>query len=393
MTHMVMGPAVGAILGDLGADVIKIEPPSGDPARRRGPFPDDVEDLNWSGLFLYLNYNKRGITNNIYDHRGRDIALNLLSGADVLVISGSAKEMDQLCLYYDDLREANPSIIVTAITPYGLSGPYRDYRGDDLTVVNHGGLSYVTPGIPDVISGSDKEPPLRANTCLSDIEAGIQGAAATLMAVINRSFTGRGDQVDLSVHSTIASMMPFETSQAVYNVPNNREPRTFGIQPNAYMPCKDGYVVLAAWLQGNWQSLKAMMDNPDWAESEVFVDQYERARNWDALQPLLLDWTIQHTGEEIISKARINGVPAFPAYTVQQMVQSEHLKAREFWMQFEQSEEVGITLPGYPVRMSLTPWLLRRPAPRLGEHTVEILEGELGYTRDSVDMMVAAGVI
>ena len=251
----------------------------------------------------------------------------------------------------------------------------------------------MTPGLPDIIGGSDKEPPLRANTCLSDIEAGIQGAAATLLAAINRSFTGQGDQIDLSIHSAIAAMMPFETAQAVYNVPNDREPRTFGIQPNTYLPCKDGYVVLAAWMQANWRGLKEMMGNPDWAESEVFVDQYERARNWDALQPLLLDWTIQHTGEEIISKARTSGVPAFPAYTVPQMVQSEHLDAREFWVQVERPGKGSIKLPGYPVRMSQTPWQFRRPAPRLGEHTLETLEGELGYSRADINMISAAGII
>ena len=387
------GAYCARLLGDAGADVIKVEHPSGDPARRRGPFPDDVPDLNWSGLFLYLNYNKRGITADLYDHRGRDIVLRLLAKADVLVLADSASELDQLRLYCDDLREMNPSIIVTVITPYGLTGPYRNYTGDDLTAVNHGGLAYVTPGLPDVIGGSDKEPPLRANTCLSDIEAGIQGAAATLMAAINRSFTGQGDQVDLSIHSTIASMMPFETSQAVYNIPNDREPRTFGIQPNAYMPCKDGYVVLAAWMQANWRGLKEMIGNPDWAESEVFVDQYERARNWDALQPLLLDWTIQHTGEEIISKARTSGVPAFPAYTIPQMVQSEHLKAREFWVQVERPGKGSIKLPGYPVHMSQTPWQLRRPAPRLGEHTREVLERELEYSHADINLAATAGII
>ena len=389
----VAGAYCARLLGDAGADVIKVEPPSGDPARHRGPFPDDVPDLNWSGLFLYLNYNKRGITADLNNHRGRDIVLQLLAKADVLVLADSAPELDQLHLYYDDLREMNASIVVTVITPYGLTGPYRNYTGDDLTAVNHGGLAYVTPGLPDVIGGSDKEPPLRANTCLSDIEAGIQGAAATLMAAINRSFTGQGDQIDLSIHSTIAAMMPFETSQAVYNVPNDREPRTFGIQPNVYIPCKDGFVVLAAWMQANWRALKEMMGNPDWAESEVFVDQYERARNWDALQPLLLDWTIQHTGQEIINKARASGVPAFPAYTVPQMVQSEHLEAREFWVWHPHLGYDPIQLPGYPVHMSQTPWRLRRPAPRLGEHTREVLEGELEYSHADINLVAAAGII
>ena len=389
----VAGAYCARLLGDAGADVIKVEPTRGDPARRRGPFPDDVPDPNWSGLFLYLNYNKRGITADLHVPRGREIVLRLLAKADVLVLADSAPELDRLRLYRDHLREVNPNLIVTVITPYGLTGPFRDYAGDDLTAINHGGLAYVTPGLPDIIGGSDKEPPLRANTCLSGIEAGIQGAAATLLAAFSRSLTGQGDQIDLSVHSAVASMLPFETSQAVYNVPNDREPRTFGIQPNVYIPCKDGYVVLAAWMQANWRALKEMMGNPDWAESEVFVDQYERARNWDALQPLLLEWTIQHTGQEIIDKARASGVPAFPTYTVPQMVQSEHLEARGFWVSHPHPGYDPIRLPGYPVHMSQTPWRLRRPAPRLGEHTREVLERELEYSHADINSVAAAGII
>ena len=118
--------------------------------------PTMYQTLTGVVCFLYLNYNKRGITADLNNHRGRDIVLQLLAKADVLVLADSAPELDQLHLYYDDLREMNPSIIVTVITPYGLTGPYRNYTGDDLTAVNHGGLAYVTPGLPDVIGGSDK---------------------------------------------------------------------------------------------------------------------------------------------------------------------------------------------------------------------------------------------
>ena len=151
----VAGAYCARLLGDAGADVIKVEPTRGDPARHRGPFPDDVPDLNWSGLFLYLNYNKRGITADLHAPRGREIVLRLLAKADVLVLADSAPELDRLRLYRDQLREVNPNLIVTAITPYGLTGPLRDYAGDDLTAVNHGGLAYVTPGLPDIIGGSD----------------------------------------------------------------------------------------------------------------------------------------------------------------------------------------------------------------------------------------------
>jgi crotonobetainyl-CoA:carnitine CoA-transferase CaiB-like acyl-CoA transferase len=391
-TESISGAYCARLLGDAGADVIKVETLLGDSTRLRGPFPGDSSDPNLSGLFLYLNYNKRGITAKIDSIKGREVILKLLENADILVLSGSAPQLDRLQLYYSDLEKLNPSLIVTAITPYGLTGPYREYMGDDLTAINHGGLAYVTPGLPDVIAGSENEPPLRANTFISDIEAGIQGASATLLAIINRLFTGDGDQVDLSVHSAVAAMMTFETSQAVYNVPNNREPRTFGIQPNVYMPCKDGYVVIAAWMPASWNRLKKVMGDPDWADSEVFIDQYERARNWDALYPLLLEWTMTQSGEEILTKARIAGLPAFPVYTVKQIVQSEHLKDRGFWVYSEGSDH-KVQLPGYPAVMSETPWRFRRSAPNIGEHTSAILQSELGYSQKDIHAMVIDGVV
>ena len=144
--------------------------------------------------------------------------------------------------------------------------------------------------------------------------------------------------------------------------------------PNAYMPCKDGYVVVMASMESHWQGLVEMMGSPDWSESEVFGSATERARNWDALEPLLLEWTMNHTGEEIARMAQSKGVPFFPAYRVGQMVESDQVAARKFMWNLEAPNGQKFQLPGYPIRMEGHSGQLRRPAPRLGEHSAQVLE-------------------
>ena len=375
---MVPGAYCARLLADAGADVVKVEPPGGDGSRRRGPFPDGVEDPDWSGLFLYLNANKRGISLDLAQPDGSDLFRELAACADILVLDLSAAEIDRLGLRWQQLMKSNPRLIVTAITPFGLTGPHRDYAGDDLIAVSAGGLAYATPGIPDKIQDPEKEPPLRANTYVGDFLAGIQGAMASVLAVLRRGLTGEGCEVDVSRQEAVAMVLPFDLAHASYHQPKKREPTIFGAMPNAYLPCKDGYVVIMAVIDSHWQALMDLTGNPDWGELEIFASAQERARNWDALEPLLLEWTMSHTGAEITEQAQGKGIPCFPAYTVGEMVESEHVAARGFMWDHEGPGRKKFQLPGYPVRMEAAPWRLRRGAPRLGEHNNDVVADWLG---------------
>ena len=377
---LVPGAYCARLLADAGADVVKVEPPGGDEARRRGPFPGGVEDPEWSGLYLYLNANKRGLSLDLTGSEGRQTFRDLIGRADVLVVDHRPAVIDSLGLRRHHLKELNPGLIVTAITPFGLTGPYRDYAGDDLIAVSAGGLAYATPGIPDIIHDPESERPLRANTYLGDFLAGVQGALASMAGVISRNLTGEGCEIDLSRQEAVAMIMPYDLGHAAYHEPKNRQPAIFGAMPNAYLPCKDGYVVVMAIIESHWQGLMQLTGNPEWADLEVFADALERARNWDALEPLLLEWTMNHTGAEIADMAQGKGIPCFPAYTVGHMVESEQVAARGFMREVAGPQGQTFKLPGYPVQMEATPWRLRRPAPRLGEHTSQVLQEWLGRT-------------
>ena len=205
-----------------------------------------------------------------------------------------------------------------------------------------GGLSFATPGVPDGVQDPANEPPLTANTPLAELMTGVLGSTACVAALLSRQFSGQGCEIDLSLQEGVASVMPYEHAHAAYHEPKKRELLGFALMPNVYMPCKDGYVVLMAVLDGHWRSLMGAAGNPDWAELEVFGTARDRARNWDALEPLLLEWTMSHTGEEIARLAQERGVPCFPAYSVGQMMESPHVMERAFLQEFTSPEGRGV---------------------------------------------------
>ena len=386
-TEMASASFCARLLGDAGADVVKVEPPEGDRHRSHGPFPDGRPDPDWSGMFLYLNANKRGVGLDLQDPAQKTAFDDLVAKADILVVGGQSDEIVRQGLRREVFGKLNPGLIVCAITPFGLSGPNSRYVGDDLTAVASGGLSFATPGVPDGVEDPAREPPLTASTPLAELMTGVLGAAACVAALLARQFSGQGCEIDLSLQEGVAAVMPYELAHAAYHEPKKRELLGFALMPNVYMPCKDGYVVIMAVLEGHWRSLMDAAGNPDWAELEVFASARERARNWDALEPLLLEWTMSHTGEEIARLAQERGVPCFPAYTVGQMMESPHVAERGFLQEFTSPGGRSFKLPGHPIRMSATPWRSFRPAPRLGQHTAEVLRDWLGWPEDKAQAL------
>ncbi len=391
--EMISAPFAARLLGDAGAEVIKVEPPGGDPSRANGPFPKGVIDKEQSALYLYLNANKLSVTIDIEDTRGIALLHELIAQADVLITNQSPQALDRLRLRHCHLKSLYPRLIVTAITPFGLTGPHRDYTGDDLIAVSAGGLAFATPGMPDVITDPGAEPPLRSETPVSDYLAGLSAAIATMAALISRRLTGQGSEVDVSQQEAVAMNMAWDIAHASYLRPKGRTHEIAGSQPNYVFPCKDSHVVIVAFLQNHWESLLRIMGNPEWAKSPVFSNGFERARNWDALESFITEWTLQHSGKEIGDLAMAHGIPCFPAYSIGQVVNSEQAKTRRYFQSYKASNGRVVQLPGYPVRMNETPWSRRHTAPKLGEHTAQILGHRLGHSFRQLRHLRAAGVI
>ena len=380
------------LLGDAGADVVKVEPPDGDRYRRHGPFPDGQPDPDWSGMFLYLNANKRGVALDMEEPSNRAAFDDLVAEADILVVGGQSADIERQGFRRGMLQHLNPALIVASITPFGLSGPNSRHVGDELTAVAAGGLSFATPGVPDGVQDPATEPPLTANTPLAELMTGVLGSTACVAALLSRQFSGQGCEIDLSLQEGVAAVMPYELAHAAYHEPKRRELLGFALMPNVYLPCKDGYVVLMAVLEGHWRNLMEAAGNPDWGELEVFGNAVERGRNWDALEPLLLEWTMSHTGEEIARLAQERGVPCFPAYSVGQMVESPHVTERAFLQEFNSPGGRDFKLPGHPIRMGASPWRSFRPAPGLGQHSAEVLQEWLGWPGEQARSLYATSL-
>lgn len=375
------------LLGDLGAEVIKVERPQGDESRQRGSFPNGSADSEKSALFLYLNTNKRGVTLNIENARGRELFLHLLERADVLVENYAPADMQHVGLTYKDLQETSSSLVVTSITPFGQSGPYRDYRARSIQISAMAGVS--------VMNGQPDREPLAPPYDLMEYAGGLYGCVATCFALLERDFSGLGQHVDVSMTDCCAAM---HTGLYVWEgLTGKRRPSRSGrgeIFPNGLWPCKDGYVSMIAPQVAQWIRFVKVMGDPEWTKQSRYRDRRAMAKEYPAeVDALLAPWFMAHTKDEIFAMCREAHMPVAPVRTIDEVMRDEHLKHRGFFSTMHREDFGSITVPGSPYRFSESSYSERRPPPRLGEHTEEVLSGDLGLSKDDLQDLRRSGII
>lgn len=414
------------LLADLGADVIKIEKPGGDPTRFIGPFFHDDPHPERSLYWFNLNTNKRSITLNLETVDGRNIFRKLVKTADIMVETFPPGYLEQLGLGYPALREVNPALILTSITPFGLSGPYKDYKACDIVGVAMGGLMF--------FGGHPEDPPNRPGASQGYHAAALSAAAATLIALYHRDMTGEGQHIDVSMQESVANClmwaMPYYDLRRGITTRDGRcitQPKPFPRITMAWydlFPCKDGWVVghgLAGAFTGGveaWDNMVAWMDSEGMAgdlKEERWRDVAQKLGDAAFLYILVLtdpdgfaqmvefkehidrvigDFLLTKTKREIYEKVQPWRVPTTAIHTVKEVVEDPQLNARNFFIDVEHPE-LGVTIkyPGVPYRLSETPAGIARCAPLIGEHNQEIYEKELGLTKDKVAILKSGGVI
>ena len=384
--RMVSGPYCAKLLADLGAEVIKIEQPSeGDPARQKGPFPGDLPHPEKSGLFLYLNTNKLGITLDVQTEEGRKVFRELAQEADILIEDSPPGRMEELGLDYESLSALNPRLIVTSITPYGQTGPYRDRKSYHLNLYHASGHSAFVYIAPSETEG----PPVVAGGLVGDYDAGLTAAVATLGALFWRLHTGEGQHVDISELEALVGLERVE----VNHFANNPEPRRWPGMIGGLMPCKDGYVVITAAQDHQWWALVELMGNPAWAQEEECSNEFTRSQHRDEIQPRILEWMRQHTREEIYHQGQRLNVPVGPVRTVEEIAGWEQARQRGFFVELDHAEVGRLTYPTAAYRLSETPWRGERAAPLLGQHNEQVYCGRLAYSREELARLAAEGVV
>ncbi len=301
--HMVSAAHATKIMADLGADVVKVEEPTGDIARLRGPFLGGIADPEKSGLFLYLNTNKRGVTLDLTDLRERPQLERLAEWAEIIVHNYTRTEMAARGLDYERLRAINPRLVLCSITPFGLTGPHRDYRAEEITMAHGGGWAWVAPGASD----RPELPPLKASGHQSDFHAGLSAAVASLGAYFRALASGRGEHVDLSVQAHVAS---FIEQNLVYFTYSEKVASRLGqrmLFPWGIFECADGLIFLVIVEEDQWQRLLELMGNPEWASWEIFRGLVARADNADAMKPYIMEWTRQWKVKTFSARVRSAG--------------------------------------------------------------------------------------
>lgn len=384
LTRVLAGPYCTLLLGDMGAEIIKIEVPGhGDDSRKYPPFIGTE-----SAYFMNLNRNKRSLTLNLKTTEGKNVFLDLVKHADVLIENFRPGTLDELGVGYDKLKAIKPDLVYSSISGFGQSGPYRDLPGYDIIGQAMGGIMSVT-GWPD-------SPPTRTGTAIADILAGLCaciGILSSLIAVRN----GRpGQKVDIALVDSVVSAM--ETIIQIYLVEQRIPQRTGNryefIYPYDTFKAKDGWVVIAVGNNKLWEVFCEAIGTNHLLEDQKYKDNYDRVKAHPEVKRIVEEWTGTRSVREVVDFLSSKTIPCAPLYTVKEVVEDPHIAdARKMIREVEHPVAGRIKVIGSPINLSETPPEINAPAPLLGEHSSEILKNILNYSEDQIDALKRGKII
>jgi crotonobetainyl-CoA:carnitine CoA-transferase CaiB-like acyl-CoA transferase len=398
------GAFCGKLLSDLGADVIKVEPPSGDPARRIGPFYQDDPHPEKSLFWACFAGNKRSITLNLEKDEGRRLLLRLVESSNFLVESFRPGYLDDLDLGFEALSKVNPLLIMVSITPFGQDGPYRSNQATDLIGMALSGMMYLT--------GDTDRPPVRVTTPQFWVVGGAAGAAGAMIANHYRHLTGKGQHVDVSCQQAMArglSHAPMIWDMDRMNMKRQGPFRPVGdVNLPINWSCSDGYINFIQ--PGGHTGGRSMRNLSDWMDEEGFGQPVLRDTNWgdigfgrlsqelvDQMTPPLVRFFQTKTKRELAQGALSRRILLFPVNDPKDVFEYPQLEARNFFQEVEapMAQDPGVTLKvlGPFIQTTLEPKAALRRAPRLGEHNQEIYGNDLGLTEKEISRLKEAQVL
>ena len=377
----IAGSFCARLLGDFGADVLKLEPPQGEEGRALAPFAGDDPQLEKSLFFTLLNVNKRGSTLNLETVLGREIFMRLAREADVVVESFAPGYLDHLGIGWRELHKVNPRLTLTSVTPYGQTGPYADYVAEEINL-------YAIAGVMSYSGSPDREP-LKHGGFQAHYEGGVNAAAATAVALFARERSGAGEHIDISIHQCVASTAVM--AQACYSFSGGIiGRRKLGVGPfNSVVPCKDGHVVLGVPNEAAYRTMAEVLDAPAML-AQPLGDPASRRAHVEELDRVVLTALQRKTKQELFLDPRkpLVGIVQTP----QDLVDCRHLASRGFYTSIHQPGIGTLMIPAALLNPSLTPPDLRLPAPQLGEHNREVY-GTLGFSGEDLAAMRETGII
>lgn len=391
LTQIYAGPYCSMLFADMGAEVIKIEPPWGEIIRDNPPLVKQGEggphDRSRSGYFLTLNRNKYGITLNLKHPRGVEIFKKLVKVGDVVLENYAPGVMKRLGIDYPVLCEINPRIIMCSISGFGQWGPYSERMSFDIIAQAMSGLMSVT-GHPDA-------PPTKVGTSLGDVAASLHAAFAIMAALWFREKTGEGQYIDVSMQECMVAILEgaiprWTIGKELLTPIGSMNPHEC---PMAAFRCKDGYIIIATVGDEHWQRFCRAINRPDWATDPQYKTKRQRWEKKYLLQEEIEKITTQYTVKEVGEMLDRERVANSPILNIQQVVDDPHLKARAYFVEVEHPIIGRAKIPGVPFKLSKTPGMVSRPSPLVGEHNELILKKYLGMSPEDVQRLKEAGVL
>jgi crotonobetainyl-CoA:carnitine CoA-transferase CaiB-like acyl-CoA transferase len=369
LSGQVAGPFCTKLLGDFGADVIKLEPPEGEAGRRLQP----------PAFFLYLNTSKRSVALDLTTEAGADAFRQLVTSAGIVVESFAPGTLEALGMGFAELERLRPGLILTSVTPFGGTGPWRDRPINDLVA---GALS----GWASINGRPDREP-LKPSGYQASFQAGIAAYLATMNAAVHHDRTGEGQQVDVSIlDPSVASFAPALTGVQYRGESQGRQAASFARGP---VPAADGYFSLTLSRAHFWRDAMIELGLPDLAHDQRFYEASYRQAHQTEVAPRIEERIAARGKRQLFDALGTLRVVGGMVLTTEELFEDPHVRDRGFFEPLDHPEAGELEYPGAPFKMSLTPWQMSRPAPRLGEHTAEVL-AEAGLTPEEIEQLQAA---
>lgn len=393
----------GRVLGDLGADVIKVERPGGDPSRNIGPFYHDEPEPEKSLYWFAFNANKRGITLDITTEDGKVIFKRLARSSDFIIESFPPGYMTSLGLDYEGLSKINSRLISVSISPFGQTGPYKDYKASDIVLMGAGGFMFLT--------GDKDRSPVRISVPQAYLHGGLQAAAGAMVALYGREKTGKGQWVDLSIQHAITvttlntPAFWFLDRTIIHRAGPFRVAGRAHFEQRNTWPCKDGYITTI--ITGGDLGAPVNKRLVEWMDSEGMANDFLKSMDLQgldmakitpeleaALEEPIGEFFRAHTMKELHEGAIKRQIWLYPVQTCEDLMKSPQLRARDFWVNVEHSDlKTPVTYPGPSIKSSEVYCGIRHRAPYPGEHNIEIYEEEMGMKREELVMLKQAGII
>ena len=368
----VSAPYCGLTLAGLGAEVIKVEPLNGDVSRKIGPFPTENTDLEMSALYLALNRGKKSVTADFKNISDIKALKNLVSTADVIIENCPLGFLKEHGFDYQALSMGNPNLIYGSILPFGDSGPYSSYLGDDLTIFHMSSVARGMASRGEIVS----DRPVRSDGYQSDLVSGMTATTAIMLMIFNRFKLGVGGHVVISSFEAMVTMVVSGLAAVIFD---DKDPETSDVpeesqsKPRAgailgLLPCKDGYAAISPREDSQWKRWVEIMGDPAWTLEEKFATKIGRNDNEKELWEHMSEWTKTRSKSDVARVCQEKRVPCFPVNTIEDLLSDEHLNQREFFLTLEHPVAGEFDYPGFPYRISdaLLPQN-RKPSPMLGQ--------------------------